>query len=182
LPCPVLLGQRGWYDRFPTRIDGSTISAGTPPRRLRRSVPAPARGSPFQERWRQRGPRSPALARRWPNSLRCVGELVATQDRRQLAGTRAGAATADTAVVSDVRQRRDLVLGAPRDWAAERRCVSLGSIGDPPAAPVVPGTCRECGSKKRSQKTGKSPACADYLARADEGNPRIQLGKLSGRF
>lgn len=26
LPCPVLLGQRGWFDRFPTRIDGSTSS------------------------------------------------------------------------------------------------------------------------------------------------------------
>jgi hypothetical protein len=26
MPFAVLLGQRGWFDRFPTRIDGATIN------------------------------------------------------------------------------------------------------------------------------------------------------------
>ena len=30
LPCPILLGQRGWFDRFPTRINGSSRSVEVP--------------------------------------------------------------------------------------------------------------------------------------------------------
>lgn len=31
LPFGILLGQRGWFDRFPTRIDGSTATVDASP-------------------------------------------------------------------------------------------------------------------------------------------------------